>query len=794
MIFTDKKITFDNTQCKIDSPIILYRGDYNVEVRFTIVSAPYTYGNAQEYNVIEATNASYGQLVIETPNDKAPIFSTINPTKRGSVIFTITADMIDEITEVGYYSFQIRLLDANKESRATIPEVMNGIEIREPIASEDVSDAKGVGEAIVGYALTSTASETVDTFDGLGNYLKTNWVTGDRITAERLNKIETGIDGVNQKVAEAGNIDLNNYVTRDQGNASQITFSDGQTFQSKLNAGTLKGAKGDKGDTGAQGPAGEQGPRGIQGPQGKQGAKGDKGDKGDKGQDGLTTQVKVNGTTYTQTSGLIELPNYPTVPTKTSQLTNDSNFVNSTYVTNKISEAQLGGSGNVDLSGYVTKETGNASQITFSDGQTFQAKLNAGTLKGAKGDKGDTGATGARGPKGDTGERGQDGLTTAISVNGNTYTQVNGTITLPNYPTGSTGSTGSSGGGSAHLTPAMYGGVGDGVTDDSAALQACLDIEGCVVIDLMGKTWYSSKTLNLVKPRKTIQNGNIITDGNTFENKTAWLHGIRFINLNITSRNGYVFYIRNIDDKLNQSEFYDNLYLSLKLDGKLGGYYAHNSLIGFSQTFIDVHVKSASGNGFSGLKGPGTTMLHCVNEGIPNGALFYNCFCEVINSDSNNLMKHGIQFSDYFNGSLARFKSCNFEHCIDKGLNCKTDGLKIELDHCQFTKTYKAQDQINSECMYINSPKKVKISDIFISGFDYGDGYYDLVYKGSPYFEMRNIRTLKASNSSFYRLSSFVLPEIFDGQVKINEVTKVTNEEKMIDIYNKLNNRIKKFK
>lgn len=36
----------------------------------------------------------------------------------------------------------------------------------------------------------------------------------------------------------------------------------------------------------------------------------------------------------------------------------------------------------IDLSNYVTKETGNASQITFSDGQTFQTKLDAGTLKG----------------------------------------------------------------------------------------------------------------------------------------------------------------------------------------------------------------------------------------------------------------------------------------------------------------------------------------------------------------------------------------------------------------------------
>ena len=81
------------------------------------------------------------------------------------------------------------------------------------------------------------------------------------------------------------------------------------------------------------------------------------------------------------------------VPTKTSDLTNDSDFVNSTFVTNKIAEASLNG-GEVDLSGYVTKETGNANQITFADGQTFQTKLNNGTLKGDKGDKGDKGEQG----------------------------------------------------------------------------------------------------------------------------------------------------------------------------------------------------------------------------------------------------------------------------------------------------------------------------------------------------------------------------------------------------------------
>ena len=60
---------------------------------------------------------------------------------------------------------------------------------------------------------------------------------------------------------------------------------------------------------------------------GDKGAKGDKGDKGEqgiqgvKGADGLTTQIKVNGTTYTQSNGLITLPDYPTLSGSGSGLT-----------------------------------------------------------------------------------------------------------------------------------------------------------------------------------------------------------------------------------------------------------------------------------------------------------------------------------------------------------------------------------------------------------------------------------------------------------------------------------------
>ena len=140
MIFTDRTIIVQKGTSSINDTIVLYRGDKNVEVRFTLnEGSPFKFGSGASPNIIEKTEAAYGQLVIETPNDLPSIFSEVVPTNEGKIIFTITAEMIDEIVEVGYYTFQIRLFDENRESRATLPEVNNGIEIRKPIASEDTA-------------------------------------------------------------------------------------------------------------------------------------------------------------------------------------------------------------------------------------------------------------------------------------------------------------------------------------------------------------------------------------------------------------------------------------------------------------------------------------------------------------------------------------------------------------------------------------------------------------------------------------------------------------------------------
>ena len=197
MIFTDRTITVRKGESRIDEPIVVYRGDYELEVRFTILNSGFKFMSGT--NMIESEKASYGQVAILTPYG-GNIFSDIVRCNDGSVTFVLTAEMLNQIEEVGLYSFQIRLMDYNKESRVSIPPIEYGIEVREPIVSEDHDNS--INNAIVGYSIAKVVDpkeENVgDTFDESGNYNKTKWETGDRISEGKLNKIEDAIDKINQ--------------------------------------------------------------------------------------------------------------------------------------------------------------------------------------------------------------------------------------------------------------------------------------------------------------------------------------------------------------------------------------------------------------------------------------------------------------------------------------------------------------------------------------------------------------------------------------------------------------------
>ena len=225
MITTERTITICGDKSKIDEPIFLYRGDFEVEVKFKIFNSKYKFQNG--LNLIAVENAAYGQLAILGPNG-GNVFSDVTKCLDGTVSFVITETMIDELKEVGKYSFQIRLFDASKTSRVTIPPVEFGLIVGEPVASEDTTEL--VDEALVGYSIARATNVNEPpvgpAFDG-DQYNKTYWETGDRITAGKLNKIENAISALkdndlNLQSQANSNFNVISAILDDKANLSEV--------------------------------------------------------------------------------------------------------------------------------------------------------------------------------------------------------------------------------------------------------------------------------------------------------------------------------------------------------------------------------------------------------------------------------------------------------------------------------------------------------------------------------------------------------------------------------------------
>ena len=189
MIHTSRIVMVGEQKSTINTPLILYRGDREVEIEFTITGHKFMFSN--DGNVIKSVNATHGQLVINTPVGDG-MFSRVTECSDGKVMFLITREMIDELDEVGFYDFQIRLFDdEDRTSRVTLPPVFDGIDIREPMSLEEEYGRVDMGE--VDFAEANEIEEELDTFLSDGSYNKTNWEKHDVISRGKLNKIEDAL-------------------------------------------------------------------------------------------------------------------------------------------------------------------------------------------------------------------------------------------------------------------------------------------------------------------------------------------------------------------------------------------------------------------------------------------------------------------------------------------------------------------------------------------------------------------------------------------------------------------------
>lgn len=277
MIYLERTVTIKNSLATIDEPVILYKGDKNVEIQFQIKNNP--------YKSKTSTVVTYGQLIIDRANADS-IFSSISRLSSNKVLFVITGDMIDDLNECGTFDFQIRLFNEDQSSRVTLAPIKEGIQIREPICEGDATDSGPTDDS------TSSDGDEVEVFDEEGNYNKTTWESGDVITTQKLNKVEGALDHLvaeskthitedelNEILKDADiDVDLDGYATEQYVQSAIQTIELTPGPRGPEGPQGIQGPTGPKGATGEQGPEGPQGPRGYKGEQGEQGPKGDKGD------------------------------------------------------------------------------------------------------------------------------------------------------------------------------------------------------------------------------------------------------------------------------------------------------------------------------------------------------------------------------------------------------------------------------------------------------------------------------------------------------------------------------------
>ena len=276
--------------------IYIYRGDIGIDIIIELENFDYKIDCISKKNMIRRVEAFFKTPdgSIRKYNDKVSILN------GDKIKFSFNKAVIGDMQTIGQYELQFHLFD-KADNRVTLPTYY--FHVKRPIHDMGFEDEVDIENGIIGYAKAGygkVQEEEIELFEiNEDGYVKTYWQTGDLITASKLNKIENQLEELTNR--KSGGITIEELDAYIEENKESL-----------------------------------------------------KGDRGDKGDDGLTTSVSVNGTVYLHSDGIIALPDYPTVPTKVSELTNDSNFATELYVRDKINEASLSG-GEVDLSDYATK-------------------------------------------------------------------------------------------------------------------------------------------------------------------------------------------------------------------------------------------------------------------------------------------------------------------------------------------------------------------------------------------------------------------------------------------------------
>lgn len=353
MIKYNYEISVNDNKARLNKDIFLFRGNRNIHYYFSIKGARFTFSKTNE-DLIESSNAIYAAVTVIKPNG-VEVANAIAPVEDGVIHLKVTEDLIDEEVEVGDFDLVFDLFD-DSEGAVTIPKIQGQFHVQERPCTTSIGTLSGnaniVNQAVVDLATATQENEQLVVVDDNGKYVKTVWKTGDKISVERLNKIEEGLEDVSSQYKEIANNQPTDLSLDSATNLLQLVNSKG----SKLGNGiTLPISSG-----------------------------------------GGTSQylhIKYSSTGAPQLAGQIsDTPNAYIglcVDTNADSPTNPKNY---TWYNWKGDNGDTGATPNLQIGTVTTLESGSNATASMT-GTTENPLLNLGIPKGAKGDKGDTGAT-----------------------------------------------------------------------------------------------------------------------------------------------------------------------------------------------------------------------------------------------------------------------------------------------------------------------------------------------------------------------------------------------------------------
>lgn len=237
MIKYNYEVSVNENRAKLNKDIFLFRGNRNIHYYFSIKGARFAF--EKEGDLIENANAIYAAVTVIKPNG-VEVANAIAPVENGLIHLKVTEDLIDEEVEIGDFDLVFDLFD-DSDGAVTIPKIKGQFHVQERPCTTSIGTLSGnvnvVNQAVVDLAIATQENEQLIVVDDDGKYVKTTWAKGNKISVERLNKMEEGIYNNSSQLKDiANNLKL---VTGDN-NTIKLMFGTKELSSITINGGTVE--------------------------------------------------------------------------------------------------------------------------------------------------------------------------------------------------------------------------------------------------------------------------------------------------------------------------------------------------------------------------------------------------------------------------------------------------------------------------------------------------------------------------------------------------------------------------